>query len=104
MLEHVLVPKHEILSPEEALEFLGEFGITVNEMPQILVSDPALKDITVVVLTTSQQETDIVSSYELGCKSFITKPVGMDQFLEVIQTLQRYWFQIVVLPPSKISG
>lgn len=68
-----------------------------------LNSDPDLKDITVIVLTTSRQEADIVSSYELGCKSFITKPVGMDQFLEVIKTLETYWFQIVVLPPVKRS-
>lgn len=51
-----------------------------------------------VVLTTSKQEEDILRSYRLGVKSFITKPVDFNQFTEVIQALENYWFQIVVLP------
>jgi len=63
-------------------------------------SDSNLRPMAVVVLTTSRQEEDILRSYELGCNSFITKPVGMDQFIQVIQALEEYWFQIVVLPPK----
>ncbi|MBD3260837.1 MAG: DNA-directed RNA polymerase subunit H [Candidatus Altiarchaeales archaeon] len=44
MLNHRLVPKHEILSSEEALEILTKYNITVNEMPQIKLNDPAIKD------------------------------------------------------------
>jgi CheY-like chemotaxis protein len=63
-------------------------------------SDSRLRRMAVVVLTTSRQEEDVLRSYELGCNSFITKPVGMDQFIQVIQALEEYWFQIVVLPPK----
>jgi CheY-like chemotaxis protein len=63
-------------------------------------SDSKLRRMAVVVLTTSRQEEDILRSYELGCNSFITKPVGMDQFIQVIHALEEYWFQIVVLPPQ----
>ena len=63
-------------------------------------SDSKLRRMAVVVLTTSRQEEDILRSYELGCNSFITKPVGMDQFIQVIHALEEYWFQIVVLPPK----
>ena len=63
-------------------------------------ADSKLRRMAVVVLTTSRQEEDILRSYELGCNSFITKPVGMDQFIRVIQALEEYWFQIVVLPPK----
>ena len=59
-----------------------------------------LRRMAVVVLTTSRQEEDILRSYELGCNSFITKPVAMDQFIQLIQALEEYWFQIVVLPPK----
>jgi CheY-like chemotaxis protein len=54
----------------------------------------------VVVLTTSRQEKDIIRCYELGCNSFITKPVGLDQFTRLVQALEKYWFEIAVLPPK----
>jgi CheY-like chemotaxis protein len=57
-----------------------------------------LRNIRVVVLTTSSQEEDITRSYDLGVHSYITKPVDLDQFFHVIRTLEEYWFQIVVLP------
>lgn len=59
-----------------------------------------LRNIRVVVLTTSHQEEDITRSYDLGVHSYITKPVDLDQFFNVIRTLEEYWFQIVVLPPK----
>ena len=61
---------------------------------------PRLRRLAIVVLTTSQQDEDVLRSYDLGVKSYITKPVDMDQFVRVIQTLERYWFQVVVLPPD----
>jgi CheY-like chemotaxis protein len=61
-------------------------------------SDPDLKDIPVVVFTTSKAEEDIYKSYQLGVNSFITKPVTFDGLIGVMQTLGRYWFEIVELP------
>jgi two-component system, response regulator len=60
--------------------------------------DPALRSIPVVVLTTSKAEEDILSSYDLGANSFITKPVTFAGLVEVMQGLSRYWFEIVALP------
>jgi len=57
-----------------------------------------LRNIRVVVLTTSHQEEDITRSYDLGVHSYITKPVDLDQFFNVIRTLEEYWLQVVVLP------
>jgi CheY-like chemotaxis protein len=71
-----------------------------REVLERIRADSKLRRMAVVVLTTSRQEEDILRSYELGCNSFITKPVGMDQFIRVIQALEEYWFQIVVLPPK----
>lgn len=61
-------------------------------------SDPLLRDIPVVVFTTSKAEEDIYKSYQLGVNSFITKPVTFDGLIKVVQTLGRYWFEIVELP------
>lgn len=61
-------------------------------------SDPELRDIPVVVFTTSKAEEDIYKSYQLGVNSFITKPVTFDGLIKVMQTLGRYWFEIVELP------
>ncbi|MCC5810611.1 MAG: response regulator [Ectothiorhodospiraceae bacterium] len=63
-----------------------------------LKSDPDLRTIPVVVLTTSKAEEDIVRSYELGVNSFITKPVRFEGLLEVIKGLGYYWLEIVDLP------
>jgi CheY-like chemotaxis protein len=57
-----------------------------------------LRNIRVVVLTTSHQEEDITRSYDLGVHSYITKPVNLDQFFNMIRALEEYWLQIVVLP------
>lgn len=63
-------------------------------------SDPKLKSIAVVVLTTSSQEEDILRSYNLGVNSYISKPVRMDGFLKALQDLEHYWLRLVVLPPN----
>jgi CheY-like chemotaxis protein len=62
-------------------------------------SDPALRHIPIVVLTTSKAEEDIYRTYDLGVNSFITKPVTFDGLVNVMRTLGTYWFEIVELPP-----
>jgi len=66
---------------------------------QQMRADPNLRRVPVVALTTSRQEQDIISTYDLGVNSYIVKPVNMDQFINAIKVLKDYWFQIVVLPP-----
>lgn len=63
-------------------------------------SDPALRSIPIVVLTTSGVDEDIARSYELGVNSFIRKPVTFDGLVEAVVGLGRYWFQLVELPPG----
>ncbi|MBY0432327.1 MAG: response regulator [Rhodospirillales bacterium] len=69
-----------------------------REVLRDIKNDPALKEIPTVILTTSDVDRDIVSSYRLGANSFITKPVDVDQFFEAIRSIQHYWFSIVQLP------
>ncbi len=63
-------------------------------------SDPDLKRIPIVVLTTSKADEDIYRSYDLGVNSFITKPVSFDGMVYIITSLAQYWFQIVRLPEN----
>ena len=64
-------------------------------------SDPSLRHIPVVVLTTSEAEEDVYRSYDLGVNSFITKPVTFEGLVAVMRTLGQYWFEIVELPASR---
>ena len=61
-------------------------------------ADEELRDIPVVIFTTSKAEEDIFRSYQLGSNSFITKPVTFDKLVKVIAALGVYWFMIVKLP------
>ncbi len=74
-----------------------------REALEHLKSDPKLRRIPVIVLTTSQAESDIVSTYDLGVNSFITKPVTFDALVATMKTLGEYWIQIVKLPSEEIS-
>lgn len=66
--------------------------------------DPYLRQIPVVVLTTSSAEEDIYHTYDLGANSFITKPVTFDSLVEVMQAVGKYWFEIVELPLEVMGG
>jgi CheY-like chemotaxis protein len=63
-------------------------------------SDPRLRRVPVVILTTSKAEEDIIRSYDLGANSYITKPVTFEGVANTIRVLGQYWFQIVELPPT----
>ena len=61
-------------------------------------SDPHLRQIPVVVLTTSKAEEDLFRSYDLGANSYIAKPVSFEGLVDVMRALGRYWIEIVDLP------
>ncbi|MCA1584445.1 MAG: response regulator [Acidobacteria bacterium] len=67
-------------------------------------ADPDLRNIPVIVLTTSGEEEDILKTYDLGANSFIRKPVGFDALVRIIDTLGQYWFQVVELPTTVPRG
>lgn len=71
-----------------------------REALQEIKSDPKLRNIRVVVMTTSKAEEDVLRSYNLSAASYITKPVTFDRLVEVIRTLGKYWLEIVELPPN----
>ncbi len=64
-------------------------------------ADKSLALIPVVVLTTSQAEQDIAKSYQLHANCYITKPVDLDQFMEVIKAVESFWLTVVRLPAGE---
>jgi CheY-like chemotaxis protein len=62
-------------------------------------ADGNLRTIPIAVLTTSESEADVLSSYDLGANCYLTKPVDLSQFLRVVQSIEDFWFGIVRLPP-----
>ncbi len=72
-----------------------------HEVLADIKSDPDLRRIPVVILTTSKAEEDVLQSYNLHANCFITKPVDLDQFINVVQAVEDFWFTIVKLPPEE---
>ena len=67
-------------------------------------TDPALRNIPVVVLTTSKSEQDILQAYDLHANCYIVKPVGFANFVEAIKVIKNYWFSLVTLPSEVEDG
>ena len=108
---------HWVQDGVEALEFLrqrGRYGdvprpdivlLDLNlpkkdgrEVLSEIKTDDGLKTIPVVILTTSQAEEDIVRSYHLHANCYVTKPVDLEKFIVVVQSIDRFWLTIATLP------
>jgi chemotaxis family two-component system response regulator Rcp1 len=104
----------------EALEFLRREGIHAKaprpdiilldlnlpkkdgrEVLSVIKNDDQLKNIPVVVLTTSKAEEDVLRSYQLHANCYVTKPVDLEKFIVVVQSIDRFWLTVVTLPPGK---
>lgn len=115
----ILNPLHFVNDGVEAIEYLNNEGnfsdkekyklpglilldlnmprMNGGEVLKKIKTDEKLKNIPVIVLTTSKSEEDIISSYNLGVNSFITKPVGFQELVKVLSVFRKYWFEIVEL-------
>lgn len=108
---------HTVFDGIQALAFLNQDGKYANvPSPDLILLDlnlpkkdgrevlasikanEKIRHIPVVILTTSKSEEDIVKSYELHANCFVTKPVDLDQFLEVVKSIGDFWLTIVKLP------
>lgn len=108
---------HVAADGEQAMDFLYKRGEFVSvPRPDIILldlnlprkdgrevlaevkSDPGLRNIPVVVMTTSMADEDIARSYDLNVNCYITKPVDIEKFIEVVKSIDHFWFSIVTLP------
>lgn len=71
-----------------------------REVLEEIKSDPDLRRIPVVILTTSQAESDILKSYNLHANCYITKPMDLEQFIYIVKSVDCFWLSVVKLPPE----
>jgi CheY-like chemotaxis protein len=90
--------------PDLILLDLNLPGLDGREVLAEIKSDRELAIIPVVVLTTSRAEEDILRTYRLHANCYITKPVDLDQFVRVVQSIEEFWFTIVRLAPNGEAG
>ena len=72
-----------------------------REVLEKIKSDPKLRRVPVIALTSSTREEDVVRAYDLGVNTFISKPVKFEDFIRVIATIRDYWILIATLPPME---
>jgi two-component system response regulator len=72
-----------------------------REVLQDIKSDNTLMHIPVVILTTSDTHEDILGSYNLGANCYVSKPLGLEEFIHIVRSIEDFWFTIVKLPPRR---
>lgn len=116
------IPNHinVVRDGEEALEFLYQRGSYRNavrpdiilldlNMPRkggkevlaIVKEDETLKDIPIIILTSSEAEQDVIASYKLHANAYIVKPMDFSQFQHAMEILKNFWLSVVKLPPKQ---
>jgi chemotaxis family two-component system response regulator Rcp1 len=96
--EYVSVPRPDLI-------FL-DLNLPKKDGREVLTEikeSPTLRSIPVVILTTSASEADILRSYRLHANCYITKPVGLNGFLEIIKSIDNFWLSVVKLPHEERS-
>ncbi len=91
-------PFHNALLPDLILLDLNLPGKSGKDVLAEIKNEPEILHIPVVILSTSNQEKDILESYRLQANCFITKPPDMDQFRYVISQMKEFWFAVVRIP------
>jgi two-component system, chemotaxis family, response regulator Rcp1 len=91
--EHTQSPR-----PDLILLDLNLPGMNGCEVLQAVKSDPQLHNIPIVILTTSDNQTDINFAYQMNANCYITKPVDLEQFVQAIQMISTFWLTIVKRP------
>lgn len=87
--------------PDLILLDLNLPGMDGREVLSEIKSDPELSIIPIVILTTSHAEEDILRTYRLHANCYITKPVDLNQFIRVVQSIEDFWFSVVRLAPNR---
>jgi two-component system response regulator len=90
-------------SPDLILLDLNLPKMNGREVLERVRATPALRTVPVVVLTTSRRQEDVQQMYAAGANTYIEKPHDFQRFVQVLQTIHRYWMDLALLPPSESS-
>jgi CheY-like chemotaxis protein len=93
-------PHGDATKPDLVLLDLNLPRMDGRQVLEEIKSDPELRRIPVVVLTTSAADEDILASYDLHANAYVTKPVDFDRFVDVIRSIDDFFISVVQLPPS----
>lgn len=93
--EHASAPR-----PDLILLDLNMPRMSGREVLAEIKQDPSLRRIPVVVLTSSDNDKDLLESYDLHANAYVTKPLDLGRFVEVVRKVEEFWFSIVRLPPD----
>jgi CheY-like chemotaxis protein len=88
----------DFVRPDLVLLDLNMPKMDGREVLKAMKTEPSLKSIPVVVLTTSKADNDILQSYEHHANCYISKPVELEQFIEIVENISDFWFSVVKLP------
>lgn len=91
--EHTGRPKPDLILLD--INLPGMDGVEVLEQ---IKADDAIDAIPVVMLTTSDQDADILRSYKAHAAAYVQKPLGIDEFAKVVNAIEQFWFEVVLLP------
>jgi chemotaxis family two-component system response regulator Rcp1 len=75
-----------------------------KELLSEIKNDPNLKTIPVIVLTTSTSPSDVLKSYQQYANCYITKPIGIEDLMRVVQSIETFWLQVATLPSDVLSA
>ncbi len=91
------------IQPDLVLLDLNLPRLDGREVLQAIKTDSNLKLIPIVVLTTSDLDEDVMQAYNLGANCYVNKPLGLEEFIQLVRLIEDFWFTIVKLPPKIFS-
>ncbi len=95
---HKQHPYEDAVTPDIVFLDLNLPGMDGREVLRRIKSDESIRNIPVVVLTSSEAQEDVVKSYDLHCNAYVRKPVNLEGYQKIVQAVDGFWFSVVKLP------
>ena len=95
---------HEAALPDLILPDLNLPRKDGRQLLEEIKADPRLKRIPVIIMTTSGNEDDVMTAYDLNANAFVRKPLGVENFLELIRAIEAFWLRSAILPTLQLKA